>query len=187
MDATLERELIRRSQQRDRDAINQLYLSNIGLIKTLTRKFHPVNGHLDEDDLEQHAWLIFLQSIQKFDIERGNRLSTYIYIMIRGNLSNYVRDAISIRKKFAINHPTEKIVDMFPDDNFTIEDIFKVLNFREQFIIRMWLEGKSQREIGHRLFLCRNWVQIIFREALLKIKDLLDGETEFSTSQQQIA
>ena len=87
--STLE-ELIRRSQQGDKDAREQLINENSGLIWSVTKRF--LGRGTEADDLYQLGCLGFLKAVDGFDLEYGTQFSTYAVPKISGEIRRFLRD-----------------------------------------------------------------------------------------------
>ena len=87
--STLE-ELIRRSQQGDKDAREQLINENSGLIWSVTKRF--LSRGTEADDLYQLGCLGFLKAVDGFDLEYGTQFSTYAVPKISGEIRRFLRD-----------------------------------------------------------------------------------------------
>ncbi len=70
-----ERSLARRAQAGDRRAHDELVLHNIRLVYSIARRYVP--GPLPLDDLMQEGTLGLIRAVEKFDPDRGFKLSTY--------------------------------------------------------------------------------------------------------------
>lgn len=83
-------ELIRRAQNGDRDASEQLVTENSGLIWSVARRF--IGRGTDSDDLYQLGCLGFLKAVKGFDLEFGTQFSTYAVPKISGEIRRFLRD-----------------------------------------------------------------------------------------------
>lgn len=94
-------------------AFDRLVLANTGLVANAAAEFARRTGHLDRDDLFQEGVLGLIRAIEKFDPDKGYRLSTYATWWIRQHIqraieskartihlpSNVVRELQQLRKK----------------------------------------------------------------------------------------
>ncbi len=83
-------ELIRRAQNGDREASEQLVTENSGLIWSVARRF--IGRGTDSDDLYQLGCLGFLKAVNGFDLEFGTQFSTYAVPKIAGEIRRFLRD-----------------------------------------------------------------------------------------------
>lgn len=83
-------ELIRRSQQGDKEARELLISENSGLIWSVTKRF--LGRGTEADDLYQLGCLGFLKAVDGFDLEYGTQFSTYAVPKISGEIRRFLRD-----------------------------------------------------------------------------------------------
>lgn len=87
--------LIRRAQEGDREAAEQLVTENSGLIWSVTKRF--TGRTVETDDLYQLGCLGFLKAVEGFDLEFGTQFSTYAVPKIAGEIRRFLRDDGSIK------------------------------------------------------------------------------------------
>ena len=98
MPAAREIELIRVLNQSDigsrsyKRALDELVLANRGLVHKLVQKFPIKNSNCGYDDLFQEGVAGLIHGIQKYEVERGYRLSTYVYRWIQAYISRYFQN-----------------------------------------------------------------------------------------------
>lgn len=83
-------EYINRAQQGDSEAENFLVENNIGLVRSVVRRF--LNRGCEYDDLIQIGSIGLLKAIKKFDSSYNVRFSTYAIPMIIGEIKRFLRD-----------------------------------------------------------------------------------------------
>lgn len=88
-------ELIRRSQQGDKEASELLITENSGLIWSVAKRF--LGRGTEADDLYQLGCLGFLKAIDGFDLEYGTQFSTYAVPKIAGEIRRFLRDDGAIK------------------------------------------------------------------------------------------
>ena len=81
-------DLIRRSQNGERGATEQLVAENSGLIWSVARRFF--GRGVESDDLYQLGCLGFLKAVNGFDESFGTQFSTYAMNCISGTVKNYI-------------------------------------------------------------------------------------------------
>lgn len=84
------RELIKKSQDGDRQAQDILVQENMGLIWSVVKKF--TNRGYDPEDLFQIGAIGLIKCIQKFDLSYDVKFSTYAVPMIVGEIKRFLRD-----------------------------------------------------------------------------------------------
>lgn len=83
-------ELILKAKQGDKEAQSLLVSNNIGLVKSVMRRF--MNRGYEADDLFQLGSIGLIKAIQKFDTKFNVRFSTYAVPMIIGEIKRFLRD-----------------------------------------------------------------------------------------------
>lgn len=83
-------ELIRRAQQGDNEACEQLLRDNAGLIWSIVRRFS--GRGVETEDLYQLGSLGFLKAVRSFDTGYGTQFSTYAVPKISGEIRRFLRD-----------------------------------------------------------------------------------------------
>lgn len=83
-------ELIKRAQDGDKEAQSALVKGNIGLIKSIVKRF--LNRGYEYEDLFQLGSIGLLKAIKNFDIRYNVRFSTYAVPMIVGEIKRFLRD-----------------------------------------------------------------------------------------------
>ena len=84
------RELLRRAQQGDESAREQLVRDNAGLVWSLVRRF--TGRGYEPEDLFQIGNIGLLKCIDKFDLGYEVKFSTYAVPMILGEIKRFLRD-----------------------------------------------------------------------------------------------
>ena len=83
-------ELIRRAQNGDKEASEQLVTENAGLVWSVAKRF--IGRGAEPDDLYQLGCLGFLKAVNGFDLEYGTQFSTYAVPKIAGEIRRFLRD-----------------------------------------------------------------------------------------------
>ncbi|MFZ5352462.1 MAG: RNA polymerase sporulation sigma factor SigF [Bacillota bacterium] len=81
---------ISRAQNGDSEAENFLVENNIGLVRSVVKRF--LNRGCEYDDLLQIGSIGLLKAIKKFDLSYNVRFSTYAIPMIIGEIKRFLRD-----------------------------------------------------------------------------------------------
>lgn len=100
-------DLLRRSQNGDAAAREQLVLENTGLVWSIARRFF--GRGVDPDDLFQLGCLGFLKAIDGFDLEYGTQFSTYAVPKIAGEIRRFLRDDGAVKVSRSIKERAASI------------------------------------------------------------------------------
>ena len=73
-------------------ALDELVLNNVGLVHKVVHKFPIKNCNCSYEDLYQEGIAGLIHGIQKFDVTRGYRLSTYSYRWIQAYVTRYFQN-----------------------------------------------------------------------------------------------
>lgn len=99
-------ELIRQAQGGDRTAMETLITQNMGLVRTVARRF--MGRGVEFEDLTQIGTIGMLKAAKSFDTSFGTAFSTYAVPLIIGEIRRFLRDdgiikvSRDIRKKGAL-------------------------------------------------------------------------------------
>lgn len=100
-------ELIRRSQNGDKQASEQLVSENSGLIWSVAKRF--LGRGTEADDLYQLGCLGFLKAIDGFDLDYGTQFSTYAVPKIAGEIRRFLRDDGAVKVSRTIKEQSAAI------------------------------------------------------------------------------
>lgn len=143
--------------QQAQEARSQLVQANVRLVASLANKFS--NARVDFDELVSEGNLILLNAIDKFDVDRGFRFSTYATHAIQRHYYRVIQRK-QRRRGIEVSAPSEVLADSLPvydQDGDMIDDaaagelirrLGECLDEREQLIIRdrFALEGTGNRK-----------------------------------------
>lgn len=142
-------ELIRRSQQGDKEARDKVITDNIGLVWSIVRRF-MCRGH-EPEDLFQIGSIGLMKAIDKFDLSYDVKFSTYAVPMIMGEIKRFLRDDGVIKVSRSLKETAgkiritrEKLSDLYGREP-TIEEIGNELNLAKEEIV-MALESGAEVE-----------------------------------------
>lgn len=142
-------ELIRLSQQGDKEARNRVVTENVGLVWSIVRRFLG-RGH-EAEDLFQIGTIGLMKAIDKFDLTYEVRFSTYAVPMITGEIKRFLRDDGMIKVSRSLKETAAKIrlvreeLESKYGREPTIEDIGKVLELAKEEIV-LALESGAEVE-----------------------------------------
>jgi RNA polymerase sporulation-specific sigma factor len=100
-------ELIKRAQSGDRDAQAVLVKSNIGLIKSIVKRF--LGRGYEYEDLFQLGSIGLLKAIKNFDVSFNVKFSTYAVPMVVGEIKRFMRDDGIIKVSRSLKETNGKI------------------------------------------------------------------------------
>ncbi len=83
-------ELIKRAQDGEADALEQLVEENTGLVRSIAARF--VGRKVDFEDLCQIGHIGMIKAIRNFDLSRNLAFSTYAVPLIMGEIKRFLRD-----------------------------------------------------------------------------------------------
>ena len=89
---THEEELTLIKGRDDKRNLDRLVLANLGLVHKIVGKFPLKNASCSYDDLFQEGIAGLMHGIEKFEPQRGYRLSTYVYRWIQAYITRYYQN-----------------------------------------------------------------------------------------------
>lgn len=132
-------ELLRRIQNGDMKARDELISGNLRLVLSVIQRF--VNRGENLDDLFQVGCIGLIKSIDNFDVEQGVRFSTYAVPMIIGEIRRYLRDNNSVRVSRSMRDTAyhamqvkERLVNELQRDP-SVEEIAKELDLPKESVV----------------------------------------------------
>ena len=90
MRCTNDRETISLAAQGDEEALEQLVNDNMGLVKSVAKRF--LGRGTDFEDLVQIGTIGLIKAIRNFDTNQNCVLSTYAVVLIVGEIKRHLRD-----------------------------------------------------------------------------------------------
>lgn len=82
--------LLKRSQEGDNEARDELVLKNAGLVWSIVKRF--MGRGCEAEDLFQIGNIGLIKAIDKFDLSLGVQFSTYAVPLIQGEIKRFLRD-----------------------------------------------------------------------------------------------
>lgn len=101
------KELIKQSQNGNKEARDYLVEQNVRLVWSVVQRF--INRGYDPDDLFQIGSIGLIKSIDKFDLSYDVRFSTYAVPMIIGEIQRFIRDDGSVKVSRTLKETGNKI------------------------------------------------------------------------------
>ncbi len=83
-------ELIKRAQEGDKSALDQMISENLGLVHSIVRRFE--HRGCDREELFQTGCIGLIKAIENFDLSLQLAFSTYAVPMIMGEIRRFLRD-----------------------------------------------------------------------------------------------
>lgn len=99
--------LIKKSQQGDKNAQDILVKNNIGLVSTIVKKF--LNRGYEYEDLFQIGCIGLIKAIKNFNTDFNVRFSTYAVPMIMGEIKRFIRDDGIIKVSRNLKETAKKV------------------------------------------------------------------------------
>ncbi len=99
--------LIARSQTGDKEAREALIEKNLGLVRSIVRRF--ASRGADLEDLFQIGVIGLIKAIDHFDLKVGVKFSTYAVPMITGEIKRFLRDDGLVRISRSLKENNQKV------------------------------------------------------------------------------
>jgi RNA polymerase primary sigma factor/RNA polymerase sigma factor len=124
---------------------NQIIRANLRLVVSIAKRYFAPTG--DFFELVSDGNMSLIKAVEKFDVARGNRFSTYASWAIMKNFSRTISDALRQRDRFCTSHPEmfstveDARADHYQQESAQIQResqvraIFKQLDERERQIV----------------------------------------------------
>lgn len=100
-------ELIKKAQNGDKMATEKLVKFNLGLVRSIIKKFQ--NRGYDREDLFQLGSIGLIKAIQNFDTSYDVKFSTYAVPMIMGEIKRFLRDDGMIKVSRSLKETYQKV------------------------------------------------------------------------------
>lgn len=128
-------ELIARSQDGDREAMELLVTENSGLIWSVAKRF--LGRGVEPEDLYQLGCLGFLKAVEGFDLEFGTQFSTYAVPKISGEIRRFLRDdgAVKVSRSLKEKAVTIKAARILLTQAFDREPTLQEIAYQTGFSV----------------------------------------------------
>lgn len=113
-----ERELITLMQQggvAGKEARERLVLNFEGLVKQIAGKYHTDDRAIEFDDLVQAGYVGLLVGLDKFDLSKGYRVSTYVHRSITWHVQRLVTTSGTVKRPANRSWQPKDAVDQYQD------------------------------------------------------------------------
>lgn len=179
-----EKELWRAAAAGDDDAREQLILAYRPLVYWTAQKFR-VSGQRFAD-LVQEGTLALIRAVDKFDVDRGLRFTTYACYRIRGQMLNYLQ-RVEAKAPMPVEIETEG------EDSAEFREIEEILLLREGLLMlperearilkELVLECRNAKELAREMSLDVSHIYRLKKKALNQLKEwFLHGNATCETS-----
>ncbi len=196
LNATEEKEYLRRQKEGDQEAKKVLVERNMRLVAHISKKYQ--NSEEEMEDLISIGTIGLIKAVSTFQEDHGSKLATYAARCIENELLMHFRSKKKCSKEVSLYEPigTDKegnqiqLMDVVEVDEKDVveqlelkrqiirlyELIPDVLNEREKEILRLryGLNNRkpvTQREIAEKMHISRSYVSRIEKKALEKLKN----------------
>ena len=169
----LDKELIEKAKNGDTESVDTLFLQYTNLAKKLSRRYFLVDG--DMDDLFQEAMIGLFKAFQKYDLTSKADFKTFATLCINRQLQTAIKTSNRLKNKVlseALSLNNQGAIEISGEDSeiwFVIpskaldaenelisrettkemlETISKLLSDFEKRVLRLYLDGKSYKEIS---------------------------------------
>ncbi len=162
--------------------------ANVRLVISVAKKY--IDRHNTFDDLFSEGIMSLLRAVDKFDVDRGFRFSTYATTAIRRQLYNYKTRDGRRRSMFNTNSEQPLLDSAFGAEevahrdiavrtvNAVLEEMLARLDKREQIIVsgRFGLETSGEKltfsSLGQKLNISKERARQIMEQAVLKLRSI---------------
>ena len=144
--------LIKKSQEGDEEAKSILVSHNLGLVRSVLKRFN--NRGYDKEDLYQLGCIGLIKAIEKFNFDYNVKFSTYAVPMIIGEIKRFLRDDGMIKVSRSMKQTAAKVKMMKEalikktGKEPTLQEISTELNISKEDII-MALDASVHLEYLH--------------------------------------
>ena len=193
-----EQECLRRIEQGDEEAKNELIEHNLRLVAHIIKKYYA--SYRDQEDLISIGTIGLIKAASTFNSSKGTKFATYASRCIENEILMYFRQKKKTMQDVSINDPIDMdkdgnsitLMDIVQSDENIVESIDlsiqsqKLYHFletnlepREQKILSYRyglynLRPLPRREVAKKLDISRSYVSRIEKKALGKLKACFD-------------
>ena len=157
----------------DDDAREQLILAYRPLVYWIAKKF-KVSGNRFAD-LVQEGTLALIRAVDKFDVERGHRFTTYACYRIKGQMLNYLQ-RVEAKAPIPVDIETEDC-----DETKEFHEVEEILMLRQglsqlppreaRILRELVIECRNARELADEMSLDVSHIYRLKKKALAQLKD----------------
>lgn len=168
----------------DKEALNLLPPHIDGMIYSIIKQF---SKQLSMDDLYQIAWESIMISIESYDPNEGTKFTTYAYKGIMYRCMNVINKGknytVSLDTYIGTKDGTISMIDAIPSSDTTEDSVVNSMYLdylrstvddikvpKQRDIIRLFLDGMSQRTIANKLDITPAYVSKTLKQYRNKLK-----------------
>jgi len=179
--------------RRERATLGSIVDANMALVMTMARRTRIRN--VDFPELVSEGNMALLRAIEKFDVSRGFKFSTYAcraiiqcynrmsaragrysqFFSTEFNLEWELRDYSALRHQGRLNRVLDSLMEMLSANRAGLTDVERTV-VTQRFALGSQEKGKTLNEVGMQLNLTVERVRQIQKGALAKLRRTLDRE-----------
>ena len=151
-----DRELIKKAQKGDKEALETLINSNNGLIWSIVKRF--LGRGYESEDLYQIGCMGFIKSVQRFNLDLEFKLSTFAVPYILGEIKKFLRDDGIIKVSRSIKELAIKIRNIENEyllkngESISIKKLSEILKVSEEEIYLAMDSMQQVESINEEIF-----------------------------------
>ena len=151
-----DRELIKKAQKGDKEALETLINSNNGLIWSIVKRF--LGRGYESEDLYQIGCMGFIKSVQRFNLDLEFKLSTFAVPYILGEIKKFLRDDGIIKVSRSIKELAIKIRNIENEyllkngESISIKKMSEILKVSEEEIYLAMDSMQKVESINEEIF-----------------------------------
>lgn len=180
-----EKDLWLRCANGDEEAREELILAHRPMVYWLAKKLKVPYGTYP--DLIQEGMVSLIKAVDRFDVERNYRFSTYAYYKIKGGMINFIQRVeakapIPVEDEVIFIHdaPLRGAISEEADRTewtLDLEQAINSLSQREADIVRaLVIEGRMAKEVAEEADLDISHIYRIRRKAIAKLRKWLKAD-----------
>ncbi|MDE6302736.1 MAG: sigma-70 family RNA polymerase sigma factor [Clostridia bacterium] len=180
----IENELIKKAQNGDLQAENEILTTYSPLVKSIARSFYVIG---EDEDLIQMGMIGLMRAVRTYNADSSAAFKTYASHCIRNTITDAVRKQNALPDSDSLDglllpsdeQEPERIFIEGETSQLLFDAISSVLNERELSVLRLFLDAMSYAEISEKLGMEKKQVDNTIYALRKKIKKILkDAHSE---------